>query len=137
MIRFKLKPEPAWVSAADKVFDISEIGDKPLKEREAVLFLIHPLVKEVRDKLEPIPAGEEYAKALMRSVLKGWKGVLSEDGEEIPFAEENMWAMFEGGYTRLGSSIVEASRILTSRYEEMNADHLEGTRKNLKPSQPG
>ena len=158
MIKFKLEPEPVWIKGDDPVFDNTEIGDYSKRERGKIAFKIFPLtsslVDETRkehttvqkeitfDKGRRVINKTEYvdedavANALIDKILRDWRGVNDEKGNEIECTPANKRILFDM-YPMLAAGWVDAARIVNSRFEEDRKQEEETERKNLRTSQGG
>ena len=138
MIKFKLTPEPVWVSAANKVFDDSEIGSYPIEERKKVKFKIYPLTPklirevgkerlsaentdELIEETENLGAQDE----LWDKILLDWRGVLDENGNLISCNRKNKLALVDGGYPKLGVCILRIATELMSKFEKYKKEEEE------------
>ena len=159
MLGFKRKPERFWIGLDHKIFDDSELGDRPKSEREKVRFQLYPLTRQLLRDVQDDNTEIDYELVvesgtrkkvkiettnnegqnddIIDKILVGWEGVVDMDtGEEIPCTRENKLALMEG-YPVLGSKWMEAARFGLAKYDKFIEEEKEKTVKNSQPTLDG
>ena len=158
MIKFRLEPEPLWISGDNIKLDTTEIGEFPMEERKKLSFKLYPytpeLSREVAEEIQKIREEEglrgrevevdyiimfdrDFQEGILNRVIGDWEGVVDVSDIPVPCNLTNKVNIFDRGYMKLGRALLEVAKEIMAKHDLLVRKSSDGQEKKLDNMQDG